>query len=227
MGEFIVAKKSRANFSARRVVAASAAAVSAAALTPGVANAFEVQLPFSGQTIALPGVEELPTPQQYLDQAQRFLPDPGTIAEGLGSSVADVVPATSSSAIADQLPMPDAAPAVGSSVGQQIVDIALSKVGAPYVFGAAGPDAFDCSGFTSWVYAQVGKNIPRTAEAQAAGGQQVSRDALQPGDIVSFYGASHVGIYIGDGQIVDALNDTVPVGVRSLDYMPFNNAVRF
>ena len=63
---------------------------------------------------------------------------------------------------------------------------------------------------------------------EASAGTPVAYNDLQPGDIVSFYGgASHVGIYIGDGKIIDALNSGTPVGVRTLDYMPFNNAVRF
>ena len=77
----------------------------------------------------------------------------------------------------------------------------MSKQGAPYVWGATGPSSFDCSGLTSWAYNQVGKSIPRTSGAQASGGTPVSLNALQPGDIISYYsGASHVAIYIGDGK---------------------------
>lgn len=121
-----------------------------------------------------------------------------------------------------------AVPAPVQPQGQRIVDIAKSKIGSPYVYGAAGPQAFDCSGFTSWVYAQAGKSIPRTSGAQASAGQRVAINALQPGDIVVYYGgASHVGIYAGNGQIIDALNSGTPVGYRPLDYMPIHSAVRF
>lgn len=115
-----------------------------------------------------------------------------------------------------------------SSTGQAVVDAARSKIGAPYAWGAAGPNSFDCSGLTSWAYAQAGKQIPRTSQAQAGGGQQVSLNDLQPGDIIAYYsGASHVGIYTGNGTIIDALNSGTPVQERPLDYMPIHSAVRF
>ena len=78
------------------------------------------------------------------------------------------------------------------------------------------------------MYAQAGIYIPRTSSAQAGAGQRVPLDQLQPGDIVAYYGgASHVGIYIGDGMIVDALNSGTPVGIRPLHMMPIHSAVRF
>ena len=114
------------------------------------------------------------------------------------------------------------------SVGQAILSAARSKIGAPYGWGAAGPNTFDCSGLTSWAYKQVGKNIPRTSYAQAAQGTPVSRENLQPGDIVVFYsGASHVGIYAGDGKVVHALNYGTPLSETSMSTMPFHSAVRF
>ncbi|MCQ9168361.1 C40 family peptidase, partial [Corynebacterium amycolatum] len=71
------------------------------------------------------------------------------------------------------------------STGSAIVSAARSKIGSPYVWGATGPNSFDCSGLTSWAYQQVGKSIPRTSQAQASQGTAVSSPAL--GDIVSFY----------------------------------------
>lgn len=71
-------------------------------------------------------------------------------------------------------------------------------------------------------------SIPRTSQAQASAGTPVSLDALQPGDIIVYYsGASHVGIYTGNGTIIDALNSGTPVSERSLNYMPIHSAVRF
>lgn len=116
------------------------------------------------------------------------------------------------------------APAV--STGQQIVDAARSKIGSPYVWGATGPDSFDCSGLTSWAYQQVGKSIPRTSQAQADGGQQVSEPA--PGDIVVFYpGATHVGIYSGNGNVIHAPQAGDVVNETSVSYMPVHSNVRF
>lgn len=125
-------------------------------------------------------------------------------------------------------PVAAPAPAPEPSIGERIVSIAQSKIGSPYVYGASGPNAFDCSGFTSWVYAQAGKSIPRTSQAQASAGQQVALSDIQPGDIVAYYGgASHVAIYAGNGQIIDALNSGIPVGYRDLHMMPIHSVVRF
>ena len=108
------------------------------------------------------------------------------------------------------------------------VAAAMSKLGAPYSWGATGPDAFDCSGLMLWSYQQIGKSIPRTSSAQIAGGTPVSKSELQPGDIVGFYpGVTHVGMYIGDGKIVHASDYGIPVQVVSLDSMPFAGAARY
>lgn len=106
------------------------------------------------------------------------------------------------------------------------VEAAMSKVGSPYVYGASGPEAFDCSGLTQWSYAQAGKSIPRTSYDQLAGGQRVSGEWL-PGDIISFYGGGHVGIYIGDGNFVHSPTSGQTVHVASLDSMPADYAVRY
>lgn len=121
----------------------------------------------------------------------------------------------------------DAADAAASTAGGA-VGAAMSKLGAPYSWGATGPDAFDCSGLMFWAYQQIGKSVPRTSSAQVAGGTSVSRDALQPGDIVGFYpGVTHVGMYIGDGKIVHASDYGIPVQVVSVDSMPFAGAARY
>lgn len=104
-------------------------------------------------------------------------------------------------------------PAVSSnSAGSSIVAIAKQFLGCPYVYGASGPNAFDCSGFTSYVYRQVGISIPHGATSQYRGGTPVSRENVQPGDLVFIadpaycagYPISHVGIYIGNGQFIHA-----------------------
>ncbi len=108
------------------------------------------------------------------------------------------------------------------------VAAAMSKLGAPYGWGATGPDVFDCSGLMVWAYQQVGKSIPRTSQAQLAGGQPVSIDALQPGDVIAYFpGATHVGMYIGDGKIVHASDYGIPVQVVPADSMPIAGAVRY
>ena len=108
------------------------------------------------------------------------------------------------------------------------VAAALSKQGSPYDWGAAGPDSFDCSGLMYWAYQQQGKSIPRTSQAQIAGGQSVSVDDMQPGDIVGYFpGVTHVGMYIGDGQIVHASTYGVPVQVVPVDSMPISGVSRY
>lgn len=108
------------------------------------------------------------------------------------------------------------------------VSAALSKQGAPYSWGATGPDAFDCSGLMLWAYQQIGKNIPRTSQDQIAGGTPVSISDLQPGDIVGYYpGVTHVGMYIGDGKIVHASDYGIPVQVVAVDSMPISGAARY
>ncbi|MBM9466929.1 C40 family peptidase [Nakamurella leprariae] len=123
--------------------------------------------------------------------------------------------APSSAAPAPAAAAPAAAPA-GSSKAQAAVAAALSKVGSRYVYGAAGPNSFDCSGLTSWAWAQAGVTIPRTSRAQA-GLPSVPLSQLQPGDLVTYYSpVSHVGMYIGNGQIVHASTSSKPVYVTTV-----------
>ncbi|WP_214407081.1 C40 family peptidase, partial [Pseudonocardia lacus] len=107
------------------------------------------------------------------------------------------------------------------------MDLALSKIGSPYRYGAAGPNAFDCSGLVSWAYKNVGISLPRTSRAMSQVGTPVSRDNLRPGDLVFFYRpVSHVAIYIGDGKVVHASTRKSPVKISDLNDMTFNSARR-
>ena len=108
-----------------------------------------------------------------------------------------------------------------SATGNAVVDFAYGYIGSPYVWGATGPTSFDCSGFTSWVYRQHGISLSRTAQAQSQGGKAVDRADLQPGDLV-FFGSStsritHVGIYVGNGQMVHSPQTGDVVKVSSLN----------
>jgi cell wall-associated NlpC family hydrolase len=130
-------------------------------------------------------------------------------------------------------PPVEGAPAVpdiagGTAAGQIAVQAALTRIGDPYVWGAAGPGQFDCSGLVMWAFQQAGISLPHSSYAQAAGGQPVSRDQMQPGDVVSYYSdASHVGIYIGDGMMVHASTFGVPVRVAPVDNAPIYNVRRY
>jgi cell wall-associated NlpC family hydrolase len=108
----------------------------------------------------------------------------------------------------------------GSAAAQKAVETALAQVGDPYVWAAGGPDAFDCSGLTSYAYAAAGINLPHSSRMQSTMGTPVSRSALQPGDLLFFYSpVSHVGMYVGNGQMVHASTSGVPVKVASIDSM--------
>ncbi|MFF0589537.1 NlpC/P60 family protein [Streptomyces sp. NPDC003781] len=107
------------------------------------------------------------------------------------------------------------------------VAYAYQKLGSPYVWGATGPNAFDCSGLTQAAYRAAGVSLPRTTYAQIDAGRRVSRAELLPGDLVFFYsGISHVGIYVGDGRMIHAPNPSAPVRVAPVDEMPFAGATR-
>ncbi len=109
------------------------------------------------------------------------------------------------------------APAPTAAAGVA-VRTALAQRGDRYVPGAAGPDAFDCSGLTMYAYAAAGIALPHSSRAQSTMGVAVSRSDLQPGDLVFFYRpVSHVGIYIGNGQMVHASVPGRPVAVTSVD----------
>ncbi len=109
----------------------------------------------------------------------------------------------------------------GSEMGSKIVNTAMSKLGAPYRRGSAGPNAFDCSGFVYWVHKQHGITLTRSSAEMIKCGKPVPSDKLQPGDVVYFEntyrrGISHVGIYIGNGEFVHAANHRKGVVVGSL-----------
>jgi len=110
----------------------------------------------------------------------------------------------------------------GSKTGNSIVSYAMQYKGYPYVWATHGPGSFDCSGFTYWVVLNVlGINIGAGLWTQVAAGTPVSRNALQPGDLVFFqntytWGLSHVGIYIGNGQFIHAENESTGVTISSL-----------
>jgi peptidoglycan DL-endopeptidase CwlO len=97
-----------------------------------------------------------------------------------------------------------------------VVGIAMQYLGTPYVYGGASPGGFDCSGFVMYVFAQIGVSLPHNAAAQYGYGMPVSRDQLQPGDLVFFNGLGHVGIYIGGGQFIHSPHTGDVVKISSI-----------
>jgi cell wall-associated NlpC family hydrolase len=126
------------------------------------------------------------------------------------------------------IPPGDVAPPNGSPEAATVIQAALSRIGSPYSWGASGPGAFDCSGLVMWSFQQAGVALPHSSQALASGGQPVSMDQIQPGDLVTYYSdASHVAIYIGDGMMVHASTYGTPVRVAPVDNAPIHNVRRY
>ncbi|MEV0265982.1 NlpC/P60 family protein [Streptomyces sp. NPDC050617] len=107
------------------------------------------------------------------------------------------------------------------------LNAAKTKIGTPYVWGATGPNSFDCSGLTSWAYAQANVHLDRTSQAQANDGQRLTRSQLKPGDLVLFNGdLTHIGLYAGNGQVLHAPHTGANVRYESMDNMQFQFGVR-
>ena len=106
----------------------------------------------------------------------------------------------STASAAGALAAPTIIPA--SAVGNAVIEVAARYVGVPYVYGGTTPDGFDCSGFTSYVYAQLGITLSRTSSAQRYDGVVVSRANAQPGDLI--WSPGHIGIYAGGNTQIDA-----------------------
>jgi peptidoglycan DL-endopeptidase CwlO len=114
-----------------------------------------------------------------------------------------------------------------SSLAAAALAAAKTKIGSPYVYGATGPSSFDCSGLTSWAYAQAGASIPRTSQSQANAGTRLSMSQLKPGDLVIFYGDQHhVALYAGNGMVLHAPRTGTFVRYEAIGDMPFQFGVR-
>ena len=162
------------------------AAASVAAAT-AAATAATASRPQTNATPAAAPVGNRPTPAQNLVATPKVAPPP-------------------------QINVPSTSPGAATAVRA-----ALSQVGKAYRFAAAGPDAYDCSGLTMWAWAQAGVTLPHYSKAQWEGLNHVPLDALQPGDLIFIYQAvSHVGIYIGGGQMVDAASPALGVRVTGI-----------
>ncbi|CAL9394311.1 NlpC/P60 family protein [Streptomyces sp. enrichment culture] len=126
----------------------------------------------------------------------------------------------------DTLPPPSADGAT-SPRAAAAVRAARSALGKPYVWGASGPNAFDCSGLTQWAYAQAGVALPRTSQAQRNAGRHVALAQARPGDLVTYRSdASHVAMYVGGGQVIHAPYPGAPVRYDPVGMMPVSAVTR-
>ena len=122
---------------------------------------------------------------------------------------------------------PDISIPTANTVGAQALQAAITREGDPYVWGAAGPGAFDCSGLVVWAYVQEGIALPHYTGSLWNSGIHVARNDLEPGDLVFFFAdISHVGIYIGDGMMIDAPDFGEVVRVEPVYWSAYVGAVR-
>lgn len=151
--------------------------------------------------------------------------DPGTDAEQAPAKApatrrearqASTTSSSSSGSPADSSSSSSSSAVPASALGSQVVAIASRYIGRPYRYGAAGPSSFDCSGLVQYVFAQLGKSLPRTAADQAAAVRHIPRSQAQPGDLVLFPGGGHIGIYVGDGMMLDAPHTGTTVQIRKI-----------
>jgi cell wall-associated NlpC family hydrolase len=156
--------------------------------------------------------------QQLQDQAAGYKAAYARLSASEQAQVTGPALTASTSAVVAQAP---------SGAVSTILKAALAELGKPYAFGATGPNAFDCSGLVAYAYAAAGISLPHSSRAQSTMGRQISRANLQPGDIVYFYSpVSHVGIYLGNGKMVEARTFGQPVSVSSVDRGGYRGAVR-
>ena len=212
----------QANAEAARIEAASAASAAEARNAADAAAAVRAELQ-NKQSQLQAQINVVKTRYLALTAPQRAalaspaVPPPSVLAAPPAESPADIAPLAA-------VPSPGG----GSGAGAVAVQAALTRLGSPYSWGGSGPGAFDCSGLVMWAFQQAGVYLPHSSYALAAGGQPVSLDQIQPGDVVAQYSdASHVGIYIGDGMMVHASTYGIPVLVESIHNAPIYNVRRY
>jgi peptidoglycan DL-endopeptidase CwlO len=148
----------------------------------------------------------------------------------LGKMKADARERMLAASRSSSTPAPSSVPTANVPVSGRAsaaVAYAMAQVGKAYVYGAAGPDAFDCSGLTMAAWGAAGVGLPHSSSAQYSSGTHISASQLQPGDLVFYYSPiSHVGMYIGNGMIVNAENPSAGIRVTGLYSMPYVGAVR-
>ncbi|MBF6356691.1 C40 family peptidase [Nocardia higoensis] len=167
-------------------------------------------IPAMAATINIPGLGDfdVPVPQEFEQPVEQ-----------LEQQLQQALAAPGAPLAAPQLPqftMPSAPFVQQTSIGDIALDAAKTKVGAMYSWGAAGPSSFDCSGLVKWAYRQAGIELPRTSFEQSHVGAPVSFEELRPGDIVVTNGGGHVGLYAGDGKLLNAVQSGQPVSYTPL-----------
>jgi cell wall-associated NlpC family hydrolase len=117
-------------------------------------------------------------------------------------------------------------PVVGNTIGAQALRVALQQIGIPYVWGGASPSGFDCSGLVMWAYEHVGIQLEHFTGDQWNEGQHIPTSEAQPGDLVFMYSLDHVGMYIGNGLMVDAPSTGQLVQIQAIPWSAVDGVVR-
>ncbi|MQY16337.1 hypothetical protein SRB5_65350 [Streptomyces sp. RB5] len=165
--------------------------------------------------------------QAKAEEAARQAAAEKAAAEKAAAEKAAAEEAAAQEAAAAEPAPTEPAPAPAPSKADQVMAFAEAQLGKPYVWGATGPDSYDCSGLTQAAWKAAGVTLPRTTYDQVNVGTTIAKADMQPGDLVFFYDdISHVGIYAGGGQMIHAPKPGANVRYESVDYMPFYSAVR-
>ncbi|MFC8046061.1 C40 family peptidase [Nocardia sp. NPDC057353] len=170
-------------------------------------------IPAMAATIDIPGLGSFDVPKEFEAPAQQ-LEQQLTAALGSMPAAPQGAPAFPGFAAPELQGM--FAPQVQNTAGDIALDAAKTKVGASYVWGATGPSSFDCSGLVQWAFKQAGVELPRTSFEQSHVGAPVAFEDLRAGDIVITNGGGHVGIYAGDGKLLNAVQSGTPVSYTNL-----------
>lgn len=206
MGKHSLQRESRLPNSVKGALVMGAVAASTGAMPA---------IPAMAATINVPGIGDfdVPVPPEFDQQAQ-------DLGKQLTQALASVQAAPAPEAASPSLPglLAPAMPQLfhQNTASDIALDAAKSKIGAQYSWGASGPFSFDCSGLVQWAYRQAGIELPRTSFEQSHVGAPVAFENLQPGDIVVTNGGGHVGLYAGDGKLLNAVQSGQPVSYTPL-----------
>ena len=183
-----------------RAAAAAAAAAAAKAQVAAQAQRVAAQRAAAGPQAASPGSDTAATPATRPSRSAPAASQPSSPPPAAAPT---------------QDPLPASAPRSGAAGA---IAAAQSKLGTPYRWGGTSPSGFDCSGLMLWSWAQVGVSLPRTSGAQRAGTQRITREQLQPGDLVFHrIPVGHVGMYIGGGQMIHSPHTGDVVKISPID----------